>query len=56
MRRGGFRTSAAVPAARDRVLAASPVGSAGQGWTVAWWLRHGLSTLPLEVRPFAQAA
>ncbi len=55
LRRGGFRTAISATAARDRVLADTAVGAAGQGWTVARWLRHWLSALPLQVRPSTAA-
>ena len=55
LRRGGFASSRQAAAARQRVLADTAVGAAGQGWTVARWLRHWLSTLPLQVRPSTAA-
>lgn len=55
LRKGGFSGSRQAIAARDRVLAASTVGAAGQGWTVAGWLRRWLATLPLQVRPSTAA-
>lgn len=57
VRRGGYRTAALAAAARDRMLAASSsIGVVGYGWTVARWLRHWLTKLPLQVRPSTVAA
>jgi hypothetical protein len=56
LRRGGFPSAEAAVAARDQVLAASPVDMAGQRWTVARWLERWLSTLPLQVGPSTLAA
>src|SRR6266511_343561 len=55
LRRGGFRTATSAAAARDRVLADTAVGAAGQGWTVARWLQRWLPALPLQVRPSTAA-
>ena len=56
VRRGGYRTAALAAAARDRILSAAPTDAAGHGWTVTRWLRHWLTTLPLQVRPSTAAA